>query len=305
MWREWFTFFKQDRRAILLLSVMIIAVVLLLGTRPWRQSTLLVSMTDTDSVALSLVAATDYEPLVKVTPHVFNPNMADSLELLSVGLSPYVVRNILRYRRAGGVFRGPDDLARIYGLHDTVFSQVKSYISIPVERNSRKRKITLSVERTAGSPIIIPKDTVKREHPYAEYMRAKLTPGQFVELNKADTAELMKIPGIGPVYAKMIVDYRDKLGGFYHVAQLYDIEPLPEGLGDWVHVSDTSVRKLQINKLSVTRLRSHPYLTYYQAKAIADFRKREGDIRSLRQLLFLEEFTESDIERLAPYISFE
>lgn len=305
MWREWFTFSKQDRRAIIQLSVMIIAVTLFLGIRPWWQKNALAPMSDADSVALSMMVVSDQEPVIRVTPHTFNPNMADSLELLSVGLSPYVVRNILRYRRAGGIFRRPDDLARIYGLHDTVFSQVKPYIDIPTGKDSGKIKATPSMKWPAKSPTIIPEDTTKRDHPYAEYMRAKITPGQFVDLNKADTAELMKIPGIGPVYAKMIVDYRDKLGGFHHVVQLRDIGPLPEGLGDWVHVSDTSVEKLQINKLSVTRLRSHPYLTYYQAKAIADFRKREGDIRSLQQLLFLKEFTESDIKRLSPYLSFE
>ena len=74
---------------------------------------------------------------------------------------------------------------------------------------------------------------------------------------------------------------------------------------DWVHVSTPATEKLHINRLSVTRLRSHPYLTFYQAKAIVDLRHREGDIKSVRQLLFLDEFTEADIERLKPYLSFE
>ena len=136
-------------------------------------------------------------------------------------------------------------------------------------------------------------------------MRAKHKIGEFVDLNKADTAELVRIPGIGPVYAKMIVDYRNKLGGFHSVAQLRDLEALPEGLGDWVYVSAPPAAMLNVNALSLTELRSHPYLSFYQAKAIVELRKREGDIRSIRQLLFLEEFTEADIERLKPYLSFE
>ena len=76
-------------------------------------------------------------------------------------------------------------------------------------------------------------------------------------------------------------------------------------LGDWVHVSAPATEKLRVNRLSVTQLRSHPYLTFYQARAIVDLRKREGNIRSARQLLFLDEFTEADIERLQPYLSFE
>jgi DNA uptake protein ComE-like DNA-binding protein len=76
-------------------------------------------------------------------------------------------------------------------------------------------------------------------------------------------------------------------------------------LGDWVHISTPVIEKLNINKVSLTQLRTHPYLTFYQARAIVELRRREGNIRSVRQLLFLEEFTEADIARLTPYLSFE
>ena len=62
---------------------------------------------------------------------------------------------------------------------------------------------------------------------------------------------------------------------------------------------------MYINKVSLSALRAHPYLTFYQARAIVELRKREGNIRSIRQLLFLDEFTEADIARLSPYLSFE
>ena len=136
-------------------------------------------------------------------------------------------------------------------------------------------------------------------------MRAKLKPGENVDINRADTTELMRIPGIGPVYAKMIVNYRQQLGGFHSTAQLRDLDVLPNQLEEWVRVDNIATEKLNINKLSVTQLRSHPYLTFYQAKAIVELRHREGDIKSVRQLLFLDEFTEADIKRLSPYLSFE
>ena len=303
MWRDWFTFTRQDRRAIILLSIAIVAVWIVLYLRPKKSDHTLLSET-TDSIATILTSTKSETAIVQIDRHRFNPNEADSLELLTLGLPPRVASNILRYRRAGGQFRRAEDVARIYGMHDTLFAQIKPYISIPSE-NQRPKKTPSGQKALQSDTIKKAPHTRTKEHPYAEYMRTKHKPGTVVDLNTADTTELMKIPGIGPVYAKMIIDYRQQLGGYHSITQLREIEGLPEGLGDWVHVSTPTTEKLHINKLSVTRLRSHPYLTFYQAKAIVDLRHREGNIKSVRQLLFLDEFTEADIERLKPYLSFE
>ena len=291
MWRDWFTFPQQDRRAILLLAGLIVVALVFLWTKPmwYREKTYEACVSD--SLLQSLVPLPQEDGVVRLAPHHFDPNTADSLELLSLGIPPHVARNILRYRKAGGVFRKPNDMARIYGLHDTIFTRVRPYIVI--SRPSEEL-------HTAVVP-----DTVRREHSYANYMRAKYKPGRFVDLNTADTTELMKIPGIGPVSAQKIVSYRRSLGGFHSIAQVHEAYDLPEHLGDWVHISVPVVEKLNINSASLSQLRAHPYLTFYQARAIVELRKREGDIRSMRQLLFLDEFTEADVARLAPYLAFE
>lgn len=295
MWRDWFTFSRQDRRAILLLSALIVIVLLLLCIKPIWQHEKLYDAYTPDTLLQSLGDAPSEKSSVCISFHSFNPNTADSLELLSVGLPSYVVRNILRYRKAGGIFRKPEDLARIYGLHDTIFARIKPYITISTDEYLK----------TEPSHLITTHDTIRREHPYADYMRAKYKPGKFVDLNTADTTELMKIPGIGPVRAQRIVEYRHKLGGYHSIAQVHEAYDLPEHLGDWVHISSPTIKKLHVNKESLSQLRNHPYLTFYQAKAIIELRKREGNIRSMRQLLFLDEFTDVDIARLSPYLSFE
>ena len=65
----------------------------------------------------------------------------------------------------------------------------------------------------------------------------KFPEGIRVELNTADTATLKKIPGIGSYYARRIVDYRNRLGGFVSVAQLKEMGELPENIGRWFTVS--------------------------------------------------------------------
>ncbi len=294
MWRDWFNFSRQDRRAILLLAVLLVSVLALLWTRPMWRAEQPYGAHVTDSLLLSLTIHHQEETPIRVVPHPFDPNIADSLELLSVGLPPYVTRNILRYRNAGGIFRKPSDLARIYGMHDTIFVRIEPYITIP------------KMQCPAEPPYpTTPSDTLRRKHPYADYMRAKYKPGKFVDLNTADTTELMKIPGIGPVRARRIVEYRHALGGYHTIRQVHESYDLPEELGDWVHISTPKVKKLSINKVTLSQLRAHPYLTFYQARAIIELRKREGAIRSVRQLLFLDEFSEADISRLEPYLSFE
>ena len=49
----------------------------------------------------------------------------------------------------------------------------------------------------------------------------------------------------------------------------------------------------------------HPYMDFYKAKVIVEHRRRRGKLTSLAQLSLYEEFTEQDLERLAPYLSFD
>jgi len=49
-----------------------------------------------------------------------------------------------------------------------------------------------------------------------------------IDINRADTAELIKLPGIGKVYAGRIIAYRKTLGGFTNVEQLKEIKGIGE-----------------------------------------------------------------------------
>ncbi|MWA04430.1 ComEA family DNA-binding protein [Actinomadura sp. LD22] len=50
------------------------------------------------------------------------------------------------------------------------------------------------------------------------------TPGTPVDLNTATAAQLDQLPGVGPVLAQRIVDYRTQHGGFHSVDQLQDVD---------------------------------------------------------------------------------
>lgn len=218
----------------------------------------------------------------------FDPNTADSLTLSKLGLPAFIVRNILKYREKGGIFRSPEAFSRIYGLQAEQFQALKPYIVI--------------AEPTKVNTIV--SDTFRQVRDTVPYI-PKYPEGTVVDLNKADISVLKRIPGIGSGLARMIVSYRQRLGGFYDVAQLQEIPHIDAGMNRWFTVVPGVLQKIQVNRASLERLKIHPYMNFYKAKAILEYRRKRGKIKSLSQLSMLEEFSEKDLKKLSPYLSFE
>ncbi|MGL4993192.1 MAG: helix-hairpin-helix domain-containing protein [Bacteroidales bacterium] len=216
----------------------------------------------------------------------FDPNTADSSVLINLGIRSYVVSNILRYRKKGGEFRTKNSLSRIYGLSQTKYSELEPYIEIDTARFIKPPT---------------KRDTTKR------YKFDEVTP---IDINRCDTALLKRIPGIGVGYANMIVQYRERLGGFVRADQLKEISSIPDSIvnfliSEWVVIEEPEIRRLDINKSGIDRLRYHPYINFYQAKAMIELRKKRGSIKSISELAMLEEFSQEDLDRLSDYILFD
>ena len=142
--------------------------------------------------------------------------------------------------------------------------------------------------------------------PKKEYVKVfKYPEGTQIDVNSADTVELKKIPGIGSGIAGSIVRYRERLGGFYALSQLEEVKHVTPDLLKWFKLENDSVRKVEINKAGLDKLRAHPYLNFYQAKIIIEHRRTKGAIKSLSQLALYEEFAEKDLNRLSAYICFD
>ena len=171
---------------------------------------------------------------------------------------------------------------------------------------SKKKKEPLAYK---SNPRKDPKKDTFRQRvfpPKKEYVKVfKYPEGTLVDVNSADTTELKKIPGIGSGIAGSIVRYRERLGGFYALSQLEEVKHVTPELLKWLKLGNDSIRKVEINKAGLDKLRAHPYLNFYQAKVIVEHRRRKGQIKSLSQLALYEEFTEKDLVRLSAYISFD
>ena len=225
-----------------------------------------------------------------VTPFPFDPNRADSLTLRRLGLPGWMARNIVRYRERGGCFRHPEDFRKIYGLTDEQYAALEPYIRIAPQDTARPAPPRLYTAQTE-------RDTLARPYKYPA--------GTVIELNRTDTTELKKIPGIGSGIARLITGYRQRLGGFYALEQLREIDLDPEPLRPWLRIDTTAIRRLNLNRVSVDRLRRHPYFNFYQARAIVEWRKKHGPLRNLKVFALYEEFTEADFKRMRHYVCFE
>ena len=147
-------------------------------------------------------------------------------------------------------------------------------------------------------------DTVRVEVKSVRYT-AKSRPPEPLDLNMADSTELVRLPGIGASTAMKIIRYRERLGGYTEITQLAEIDGLPDSLMKWFIITDTiPVSRIAVNKATLAELRRHPYIDFYQARAIVEFRNERGTIKSPEQLSFLEEFTAQDLIRLKPYLDF-
>ena len=300
MWKDFFYFSKSERRAVLFLLTLLFVFICMWVLFPVKEEETLEQ--DQEGIEeiknflagvhemeerQSLQYSYDKPKKRKVVLAAFDPNSADSIDFLQRGLPPFIAHTILQYRRAGGKFRTADDFSRVYGLSSEEFKILKPYIRI-AEVFRRKQDTLHAVKKMR-------KDTL------AVY---KYPEGTLVDLNEADTTELKKIPGIGSGIARMIVAYRNRLGGFYDTAQLKEVDYVNEDMLKWFKLENASIHRINANKAGLDKLRSHPY-NFYKALVIMDYRRKKGKLKSLSQLSLYEEFTEKDLERLSYYLTFD
>ena len=228
------------------------------------------------------------------TLFTFDPNTADSTQLLSLGLAPWQVRSIYRYRAKGGVFRTPEDFGRVYNLTKKQYEELRPYIRIS---DDYQPAATYVGGRHRYSPYD-PQDRDTLLYPI------KLHQGEKIVLNTADTTTLKKVPGIGSGWARTIYNYGNYLGGYINVRQLLEIEGFPEELLSYFVIQNPNPHKIHINELTLNQLKRHPYINFYQARAITDYRRMNGKLESLNQLKLLKDFPEEAIKRLEPYVEY-
>jgi competence ComEA-like helix-hairpin-helix protein len=82
--------------------------------------------------------------------------------------------------------------------------------------------------QTAQPKTVIPQTDSKPSKTAKVSKTSKALPITLIEINKADSLELLKLPGIGPVLAGRIIACRDSIGKFNNAGDLLKVK----GIGD-------------------------------------------------------------------------
>ncbi|NVO10982.1 MAG: helix-hairpin-helix domain-containing protein [Bacteroidales bacterium] len=195
----------------------------------------------------------------------FDPNKVTVDEMVQLGLSIKQANVIDKYRCKGGLFHTPKDFSKIYVIDSSIYKKLKPWIKINEFSLELKSKIKNdSLHKSEETPII-------------------------VELNAADTLELAKIKGIGKVFARRIIAYRNLLGGYVNINQLNEVygikSELVNSISSQITIDSTKIKLINLNLISFEDIKKHPYISEYQAKAIIYYRSKVGNIKKIHELL--------------------
>lgn len=221
---------------------------------------------------------------IKLVP--FDPNTADENTLLSLGLEPKVVKNVLKYRLNGGKFYKKEDFKKTYGLSDIDFLRIENYIQLPdIQKNTN-----YNFEKVSSKPLT----DESSQKP------------SIIDINSATEGELLRLRGIGTTFANRILKQREDLGGFATIEQLREIHGLPDStfrnITPYLKLSTPVYRKIFINKIETT---SHPYLSRKQVEILVRYRMNHGSFKNMDDLRKAGIFTEVNLDKLKMYISFD
>lgn len=290
-WKEYFNFSSRERRGAIFLSlILLVEIIVLFYQRSIHRE---LSPPDPEIIAalnrnLDENDSSAVESEIKVSKYInekveyfhFDPNSLERNSWLKLGLSEKQISVLENYKSKGGSFRIKNDLKKMYCITPEKFKELEPYINLPdsIIRKSFSPKVSI--------PRIIQ-----------------------IDIQEADSIQLMSLRGVGPVLAGRIIKYREKLGGFNSINQLKEVWGITDSLltslsQNIILRNDTPFRMVNLKSDSFPVLASHPYIKGKVAAIICNYRKQHA-FKSLDELKQLPLLTEENFLKLAPYITIE
>lgn len=303
--QEYFNFSRKDRNALIVLSALIVLAAIANLIIDHIEKSLDYEFPAFESASEESNPESNL-PEHRLSLFAFDPNTVSETQLDSLNLSDFIKSNILKYRSAGGKFTVAADIRRLYGMNDSIFSAIEPYLLLP-EQHIQNENVTQSsaVQKTFLSDENKKNFTEKLAENHIHKGNFEIQP---VELNSADSSQLVSLRGIGPVYAMRILKYRNLLGGFHSKEQLLEVYGISEetfhGISDFVRSDSLKVERLRLNFSDFNDFIRHPYFKREHVDAILNFRQKHGPFSSEKQLLTERLVDSVTFARLKPYITY-
>lgn len=209
----------------------------------------------------------------------FDPNSLSIEGWRKLGLNERTIHTIKNYTAKGGKFYKPQDLKKIWGFPEAFYEKVKDYITIA------------SMDKETANPVVYEKRGSKIWD---------------IKINSADSSAFIELPGIGNKLALRILNFRERLGGFYAVDQIAETYGLADStfqkIKAFLHV-DGEVHKLNINTATKDELKIHPYIKWNLANAIVEYRNQHGAYKKMEDLKNINLIDEGTFIKLAYYLT--
>jgi len=290
--KDFFYFNKGERRGTMILGIILVVVLLL---RAWGPQCIRREPSDfaklkgiMEHYKVSMDSISALEPAhqeitsasQELRPAPFDPNTVTRESLLSMGLNTRLVNTFINYRDKGGRFYEPEHIKKIYGLDDSLYVALSSYIIID------KKGINA---RPDNKETVVPISEIR-----------------IMELNTVDSTDLIRLWGLGPVFSSRIIKYRNLLGGFYSLDQLKEVYGLSTEVFDTIRhflsIDTNQIIKMNLNRVSLGHLSRHPYIDTYQARAIIDYRNFKGEFSTLNELVTEKLLSAETFSRVRHYL---
>lgn len=210
----------------------------------------------------------------------FDPNTTTVEEFVRLGFSQKQAEAIERYRNRGAVFKEKEEFAKVFVVSEDMFKQLEPWILI-----------------SETDPIANVSQTQSEE---------KIAQFVIIELNSCDTSALKKLKGIGNILSQKIVNEREKLGGYYSIEQLLNINGIDnelfEQIAPHLTVDATNIKKMDLNKATFKQLLQHPYFEYHIVKNIFNYKDKNGNFQTVEQLKEVPLMYEDLFQKIRPYL---
>lgn len=212
----------------------------------------------------------------------FNPNETEHPDFLKLGFSEELAHRILHYREKGGRFRTKSDLLKIYGMDSTLYNRLYPYVELPLE-----------IARTSEKKFT--REETKK-------------PQRRFDLNRADTIQLKAIYGIGQVLSSRIIKFREVLGGFIDMSQLYEVYGLDsvvvKRLAERAFIEENfQPRKMDLNAAGEEEFSIHPYISKSAAKALVAYRFGHGNFTRVEDIRKVYLINDENYRKIMPYLT--